>query len=152
MVQRAVFNRMKELSKYLEEVLVKNEHVCLPRLGGFISKQVSSHFDPTTHIFTPPHKQIAFNERLSEDGGILVSHLKDALKITAQEAEEKVTLFVNEVRRALESNFEYNIPEIGLLYKNEDGSIGFKPNVSSSLDPLNFGLPQILIKLLLTDK
>ena len=58
-----------EVQNYLQELIATEEMVCLPGLGGFISKQVSAKLDPATHLFTPPHNQLAFNERLTEDGG-----------------------------------------------------------------------------------
>ena len=59
---------MEELELYVKEILITDELVSIPGLGGFISKHVPSNFDPSTHIFTPPHKQIAFNERLNIEG------------------------------------------------------------------------------------
>ena len=137
---------MEELGTYLQEILTSEELVCLPGFGGFISKHVSSGFDPSKNIFTPPHKQIAFNERLCDESESLLTLIQKRKNLQRTDALKEIEKYVDQVKDSLNSNSEYTITGLGLLYTNNKGTIGFKADISPSLDPLNFGLPQILIK------
>ncbi len=134
------------MNRYIQELIATEELVCLPELGGFISKHVSAHLDPSTHIFSPPQKQLAFNERLNEDGGKLSRFIQEAEKISSREAAEKISDFVAEIKTALDKNDEYSIKGIGYFFKDEDGNTTFNPSLDPKADPINFGLPQILVK------
>jgi cell division protein FtsN len=134
------------LTFYLKELISTEEMVCLPDLGGFITKQVSAHFDPATHIFTPPSKLIAFNERLTDDGGKLVKHLIKRENLTFEQASEKITHFTKEIKSQLEAANEYNLNDLGTFYFSTDKIVTFKTDSFSNSDSENFGLPQLLIK------
>ncbi len=137
---------MEEIKEYVKEILITDEVVCLPGLGGFISKHVSSRYDQSTNIFTPPHKQIAFNDRLTNESENLLFLIQKRTKTSAETAKIELSKFVESIKSALQQNKEYNFNGLGLFYSQEDGSINFKAEVSPAIDPLNFGLPQILIK------
>lgn len=134
------------LTFYLQELISTEEMVCLPDLGGFITKQVSAHFDSATHIFTPPTKQIAFNERLTDDGGKLVKHLIKRENLTFEQASEKITHFIKEIKSQLEATNEYKLDDLGTFYFSTDNIVTFKTDSFSYSDSENFGLPQLLIK------
>ena len=137
---------MEEIKKCVKEILTTKEMVCLPGLGGFISKHVSSKYDQSTHIFTPPHKQIAFNERLTNESDNLLLLIQERKKTSTKAAKEELLTFVESIKSSLQSNKEFNFTGLGLLYSLENGSISFKADISPAIDPYNFGLPQILIK------
>lgn len=134
-----------DVKRNLRELITKEELVCLPGLGGFISKQVSAQFDPTTHIFTPPHKQLAFNDRLQGDGDKLANQIALNSDCSVLEAEQKIKEFVEETKELLKHNSEVFLEGIGYFFTNDKG-ISFKPHIGLETDPVNFGLPQILVK------
>jgi len=134
------------LTFYLQELISTEEMVCIPELGGFITKQVSAHYDSATHIFTPPHKQIAFNERLSDDGGKFANYLIKKENLTFEQASEKIRHFTKEIKTQLEATNEYKLCDLGTFYFSTDKIVTFKTDSFSYSDPENFGLPQILIK------
>lgn len=135
-----------DLTFYLQELISTEEMVCLPDLGGFITKQVPAHFDSANHIFTPPTKQIAFNERLTDDGGKLVNYLIKKENLTFEQASEKITHFIKEIKSQLEATNEYKLDDLGTFYFSTDKIITFKTDSFSYSDSENFGLPQLLIK------
>jgi cell division protein FtsN len=134
------------LNSHLHELISTEEMVCLPDFGGFITKQVSAHFDSATHIFTPPTKQIAFNERLNDNGLKFINYLIKKENLTFDQASEKVNLYTSEIKNQLETKNEFNILNLGTLYFSKTKVITFKTDSFSNTDPENFGLPQILIK------
>lgn len=134
------------LTFYLQELVSTEEMVCLPDFGGFITKQVSARFDSATHIFTPPTRQIAFNERLTDDGGKFINHLIKKEKLTFEQASEEVRLFVKEIKAQLYTNKEYKFCDLGTFYFSTDKTVTFKTDSLSYSDPEHFGLPQILVK------
>lgn len=133
------------LEKYILYLISTDELVYLPDFGGFISKHISAHLDTSTHVFTPPRKQVAYNDRLIGDASRLISIVSDRESISVAEAENLVTEFVSKIKTTLSENKEFQLKGIGFFYPIEH-KVGFKSFMDFDSDPFNFGLPQILVK------
>ena len=68
---------MIELSQHIENLLLENDCVVIPRLGGFIA-----HYQPATYVeeeglFLPPTRVVGFNPQLRMNDGLLVQSFMD---------------------------------------------------------------------------
>ena len=61
--------------KYLTELLYDNECVIVADFGAFITQRHSAVIDYTNNRFTPPYKEIIFNNKLVADDGLLVDFI-----------------------------------------------------------------------------
>ena len=52
---------MKKLAKHIEVLLLENNCVIVPGLGGFIAHYQPAHFDETRNEWVPPMRTFGFN-------------------------------------------------------------------------------------------
>ena len=69
---------MIELAKHIEVLLLENDCVIVPGLGGFIAHYCSSKYNKETHEFCPPVRSIGFNPKLVMNDGLLVQSYMQA--------------------------------------------------------------------------
>ena len=63
---------MIELAKHIEVLLLENDCVIVPGLGGFIAHYWCSKYNKETREFCPPDRSIGFNRKLVMNDGMLV--------------------------------------------------------------------------------
>lgn len=108
------------ITNYLIELIKDNECVIVPEFGAFISKRHSAAIDYANHRFTPPYKEIVFNNKLKNDDGLLVAFLTEKENITKDEAVAKIQSFVNQSEAILDVNAELSLEGLGKIRKFGD--------------------------------
>ena len=108
------------ITNYLIELLKDNECVIVPEFGAFISKRHSAAIDYANHRFTPPYKEIVFNNKLRNDDGIFVNFLMEKENLTKEETLVKIQSFVNQSEAILDVNSELVLEGLGKIHKFGD--------------------------------
>ena len=54
---------MIELSRHIENLLLKHNCVIVPQLGGFVTQYVPARYISEEQIFLPPYRSVGFNPR-----------------------------------------------------------------------------------------
>ncbi len=134
------------IQKYIKELLHEYNCVVLPSLGGFITQYISADIHPVTLKITPPAKEIAFNELLGNDDGILITYISRDMQISLEQAEEMVKEFVENTKNNLQKFNVYLIEGIGKLFYNTSNKIEFLPELESNFLEDSFGLGEIFLK------
>lgn len=131
---------MNELIKHIEHLLIGNECVIIPNMGGFISHYSPSRWIEEESAFLPPMNIIAFNERLNINDGLLAQSYMLTYKISFQEAMNMIAEHVHELKKQLQHSGKIEIPNIGHLTLNIDSHYEFIPNEDGVDSPILFGL------------
>lgn len=134
------------IQKYITELLHEYNCVVLPNLGGFITRYISADIHPITNKITPPSKEIAFNEMLNTDDGMLVAYLSAQQHITLEQALEMVAKFVQQTKEDLKRFNVILIDGIGKLFYNEANRLDFLPELESNFLEDSFGLGELFLK------
>lgn len=134
------------VQQHIYQLLLDNDCVVVPGLGGFICQYHSATIDLQRGLMKPPGRSIAFNKALQQNDGLLLQHISVAEKLTFKEAEEKVRAFVVICNQRLHQHGSVLMPNIGRLYMDELKHIQFAP--SADLLPLEdaFGLTTISVQ------
>lgn len=127
------------ITNYLIELLKDNECVIVPEFGAFISKRHSAAIDYANHRFTPPYKEIVFNNKLKNDDELLVNFLCEKDNINKEEAIVKIQSFVNQSEAILDVNSELNLDGLGKIRKFGDDYV-FTTKTENNLLGDSFGL------------
>ncbi|GFZ41967.1 HU domain-containing protein [Bacteroides nordii] len=115
---------MIELSQHIEVLLLENDCVIVPGLGGFVA-----HYTPAIQVeenmFLPPTRTIGFNPQLKLNDGLLVqsymavydTNFSDASKIVEDEVSELIIMLhkegkvdldnVGEIRYTIHDTYEF---------------------------------------------
>ena len=72
------FCNMIELSKHIEVLLLENDCVIVPGLGGFIAHKRQAAYSIQKGEFMPPLRTIGFNPQLIMNDGLLVQSYMQA--------------------------------------------------------------------------
>src|SRR5690606_32588263 len=94
----------------------------------------------TTNAFYPPSKILSFNEQLSSNDGLLVSHLAQIEKSSYDEMLKKVELIAGQWKAELKENKKLTLANIGEFSLNKEGKIQFQPSNQVNYLTSSFGL------------
>ncbi len=131
---------VKVLERHIEILLLSNDCVIVPGLGGFMAHHVDARYDETDGTFLPPLRTLGFNPRLTMNDSLLVQSYIEAYDISYPEALRRIEAEVVEIRQHLESKREYELNDIGILHLNQEGNLEFAPCEAGILTPYLYGL------------
>lgn len=131
---------MIELQRHIEILLLSNDCVIIPDLGGFMTHHMEARYDDEEQIFLPPYRTLGFNPQLKINDSLLVQSYIEAYDISYPEALRRIESEVTELCQHIDNQGHYELTDIGTLYKNEDGNIAFTPCEAGILTPELYGL------------
>lgn len=131
---------MIELERHIEVLLLSNDCVIVPGLGGFVAHHVDAYYDEEERQFFPPLRTVGFNPKLDMNDSLLIHSYTEAYDISYPEAENRVRKEVNELKRSIGTNGEYSLNNIGVLAANDNGTYDFTPCEAGILTPELYGL------------
>lgn len=127
-----------EISQYIKELLLLNDCVIIPEFGGFVAN-----YKPATienNQFFPPTKEIAFNNKLISNDGLLINYISEAEGIDYFNAKQKLDSFVEETMLNLERNRNIYFDGVGYLHYDSRENLQFEPQLKQNLLVESYGL------------
>ncbi len=130
-------------TQYIYDLLLDNDYVTIPGLGGFVCEYQSAVVQRYSSEIVPPSRKIAFNKALNQNDGLLVQYIVLRESLSYKEAEEKVRAFASACNLQLRQMGSLQIPKIGRLYSDESQQVHFSPSHESLPLDDSFGLPNV---------
>ena len=127
-----------EISLYIKELLLLNDCVIIPEFGGFVAN-----YKPATienNQFFPPTKEIAFNNKLISNDGLLINYISEAESLDYFNAKQKLDSFVEETMLNLERNRNVYFEGVGYLHYDSRENLQFEPQLKQNLLVESYGL------------
>ncbi len=127
-----------EISQYIKELLLLNDCVIIPEFGGFVAN-----YKPATvenNQFFPPTKEIAFNNKLISNDGLLINYISEAEGIDYFSAKQRLDSFVEETMLNLEKNRNVYFEGVGCLHYDSRENLQFEPQLKQNLLVESYGL------------
>ena len=131
---------MIELERHIEILLLSNDCVIVPSLGGFMAHHVEAHYDEDDGMFLPPQRTIGFNPQLKLNDALLAQSYIEAYDISFPEAVRRIEGEVAELRQYLDNDGYYELNDLGVLKVNDEGKLEFMPCEAGILTPELYGL------------
>lgn len=129
-----------------------NVHTCVivPGFGGFVVNDKSAEIHAENNSFTPPMKEVIFNQLLTHNDGLLAQEIMRKKGITFDEANREISETVNQIQQRLSTNGVLEVSDWG-IFKLEGQVLSFTQKRSFVIDKEAFGLsefyfPQLLKK------
>lgn len=129
-----------ELGRHIEILLLSNDCVIVPELGGFMAHHIPAHYDHDDKLFLPPLRTLGFNPQLKLNDSLLAQSYIEAYDISYPEAIRRIEEEVNELKQRLNNEGSYELNDIGILRLNENGIYVFEPCEAGILTPELYGL------------
>lgn len=142
---------MIELKRHIEILLLDNDCVVVPGLGGFVTHHIDARYDARDGVYLPPLRTLGFNQKLDMNDSLLAQSYVEAYDMSYPEAMRKIDEEVGELKSVLEKDGFYDLSDIGTLVVNADGRYEFDPCESGILTPSLYGLSSVDVPLLLED-
>ncbi|WP_317167127.1 HU domain-containing protein [Winogradskyella wichelsiae] len=117
-----------QLETYISDLLYRYDCVTVPEFGAFLTNRVSAKIHETTHSFYPPKKELAFNEQLQQNDGLLANYIAEAEKVSYSEALRKISTQVRSLKLYLLEGETIQFKNIGELTLSADEKIQFNPS------------------------
>lgn len=126
------------INRHIITLLRRHDCVIMPGIGAFVANRVSAGFDVTSGRFAPPARIISFNPAITHDDGLLASSLSRRMKISFEQARERLEEESALMQRRLKAEGALKIHRVGTLLRHTDSRLDFRPE-----SPWVLPLPQI---------
>ena len=140
------FAAVIELNRHIEILLLNNDCVIVPNLGGFMAHHVEARYEEDEQAFLPPLRTLGFNPQLKINDSLLAQSYIEAYDISYPEAIQRIDDEVNELMQHLQNEGRFELNNIGVLELNEDGNYVFTPCEAGILTPSLYGLNSFEMK------
>ena len=134
---------MIELAKHIEVLLLENDCVIVPGLGGFIAHNRQAEFKESEDLFCSPVRTIGFNPQLVMNDGLLVQTYMQAYNTDFPDATRKIEKIVSALKEQLYRTGEVWLPNVGTLYYTMKGTYVFEPSTDTFFTPYLYGLSNL---------
>ena len=131
---------MIELDRHIEILLLDNDCVIVPGLGGFMTHSLEARYDKEDCLFLPPTRTLGFNPQLKMNDPLLAQSYAETYDISYPEAVGRIEREVGELKRIIDRDGSYSMNDIGTLSTDGEGSYQFSPCESGILTPALYGL------------
>ena len=139
---------MNELSRHIESLLLDNDCVIVPGLGGFIAHYQSAYYVEEERIFLPPTRKVGFNPQLTMNDGLLAQSYMQMYHMDYSDAMNRISENVHLLKDALYKGETVDLHGIGALHYNIYDEFEFQSTESGLLSPSLYGLDAFSMPLL----
>ena len=136
----STFALMIEIDRHIEILLLSNDCVIVPGLGGFMAHHVEARYNEEEQRYLPPLRTLGFNPLLKLNDSLLAQSYIEAYDISYPEATRRIEEEVDELKQHLCNEGEYELKGIGTLRINDEGNYIFEPCEAGILTPDLYGL------------
>jgi len=135
-----------KLEKYISDLLYRYDLVIIPGFGGIIGHKKPARIDRDNYIFSPPHKDLSFNNQLKDNDGLLVSYVAAMENIDYNKALQFINNTVTQWYSDLKSNSRLKLEQIGIFNLVSGDKIIFLPLTSRNYLADAYGLSSFVYK------
>ena len=141
-----IFARMNDLARHIEALLVDNDCVIVPGLGGFIIHYTPAVWMEKDNMFLPPTRMIGFNARLKVNDGLLAQSYMTAHHVDFAKATKLVEKDADELLSLLHTEGKVTLGNIGQLHLSIHNTLEFIPDSNPLCAPAFYGLESFGIR------
>lgn len=134
---------MIELTNYIHYLLLGNDCVIVPGLGGFIAHYEPARHDPAAQVYYPPSRTIAFNSKLTLNDGLLAQAYMATYHTDFPDACRRIAKEVDQLKAALHRTGVVDLQGIGTLHYTAAGQYDFTRHAMGPVSPMLYGLEMI---------
>ena len=131
---------MIELAQHIVALLLENDCVIVPGLGGFVAHYASATRVKEENIFLPPTRIIGFNPQLKMNDGLLVQSYMSVYGTNFSDATKMVERKVDELIATLHEDGKVDLPNVGEVRYTIHNTFDFAPYDNKITTPYLYGL------------
>ena len=133
--------RMKQtIEHYISNLLYLHDCVIIPGFGGFVGNKKSAFIHPVSGIIYPPSKELLFNKNLTQNDGLLATHIAKQENIDLSETSSLIEDFVQSIQTELNSRSAFKLQKVGTFTKGKEENISFLQDKNQNYNLASFGM------------
>ena len=133
--------RMKQtIEHYISNLLYLHDCVIIPGFGGFVGNKKSAYIHPVSGIIYPPSKELLFNKNLTQNDGLLATHIAKQENIDLSETSSLIEDFVQSIQTELNSRSAFKLQKVGTFTKGKEENISFLQDKNQNYNLASFGM------------
>lgn len=136
---------MIELSRHIEILLMENDCVIVPGLGGFITYYQPAHYEEAEELFLPPSRTVGFNPQLTMNDGLLAQSYMQVYHTDYSDALRRIRKEVELLKEMLQREGTVELLGIGSLHCTLHNTYEFHPNENGLPAPALYALDAFTI-------
>ena len=129
---------------YIAELLYRYNCVVVPEFGAFLTQNNSAQINTSSNVIYPPSKTLSFNQQVSSNDGLLISHIAKAENLSYEVVLQRILETASNWNTHLKDGKRINLKAIGELWSTTDNNIAFKPFDKVNYLTSSFGLSSIV--------
>ncbi len=131
---------MIRIERHISDLLMENDCISIPGLGGLVAQYFRSEINPGTNIMRPPSKRISFHEELMANSHLLITRISDDEKISLAETNKLIEKTVKDWQLTLAEGDSIKLEGIGRFYQDKKGAVCFNQSLEANFNLDSFGL------------
>ena len=128
------------IEHYISNLLYLHDCVIIPGFGGFVGNKKSAFIHPVSGIIYPPSKELLFNKNLTQNDGLLATHIAKQENIDLSETSSLNEDFVQSIQTELNSRSAFKLQKVGTFTKGKEENISFLQDKNQNYNLASFGM------------
>lgn len=133
------------------QLLRENDCVIIPGFGGFVANYSGAQVNLNSQEFNPPCRNIAFNESLNSNDGLLINHVSKTQTVAWNVASIYVADFVAEINNSIQNGQSLVFDKLGKFTRHTN-TLVFTPFENNGLLDEAFGLTSFNFPMLQSER
>jgi hypothetical protein len=130
----------KTIEHYISNLLYLHDCVIIPGFGGFVGNKKSAYIHPVSGIIYPPSKEFLFNKNLTQNDGLLATHIAKEEGLDLSKTSNLIDNFAQNIQTELNSKSAFKLQKVGTFTKGKEGNISFLQNKNHNYNLASFGM------------
>ena len=128
------------IEHYISNLLYLHDCVIIPGFGGFVGNKKSAYIHPVSGIIYPPSKALLFNKNLTQNDGLLATHIAKEEELDLLEITNLIEGFVQEIQKELKNRSAFKLQKVGTFTRGNEGNISFIQDKNYNYNLASFGM------------
>lgn len=128
------------IHKHIKDLLYWHECVILPGFGGLVINYTPASIHPATHEFDPPTSALAFNQRLSQNDGLLIKYISRVESLSYNSTAKEVENWLKDLKANIDNKEKVELTGIGTFKRDVENNIRFQPDPDANFIKDSYGL------------
>lgn len=131
------------IEKNITELLYRHNCVIIPGFGAFVGNYAEAKIDERRGLIYPPSKDIIFNKNIVRNDGLLINKIQEDGNVSESEAKAEIDRFIEKTKSILNEKGRLELPQLGILFYDQEKNIQFEQDRFSNLLLSSFGLGSV---------
>jgi len=130
----------QKIEHYISNLLYIHDCVIIPGFGGFVGNKKSAYIHPVSGIIYPPSKALLFNKNLTQNDGLLATHIAKEEELDLVGITNLIEGFVQGIQKELKNRSAFKLQKVGTFTRGNEGNISFTQDKNYNYNLASFGM------------